>query len=372
MGRASLIRLRLAILPVLALLAVMSGPCGTALANGGPVYEPAEGFGPMRLEHSESLLLIREKVSYFIPDDATVRYGPFPEVTVDYELHNGGKDPQQVEVLFLYPDGDEMEGLRVTENGEAQVPVTPASEDSLKGLIGRPTIRPTIMEPFSGMPLVTRSSNHGVGGGRFPLEFRAGETKRILISYRDPGGWEESAVVNRVGSHLYYLSPASYWAGKPKVELEVRLADRSSRLSSNIPMNKEGPGLYRAFLSELPEEEWVFSHASGHRLLLPLNRQPEYNRLVLLIAGIGGSLTALLAARLRRLWIAWLGAVFWTALVIGSIADMGGYPFQLILIPSVYGANAAFQLAVAIAAGRRIRRRRSRGRIPLDPDGPTA
>ncbi|MGU3472119.1 hypothetical protein ACLBWT_13350 [Paenibacillus sp. D51F] len=359
MGRACRSRLRLVILPVLALLAVMSAPCGAALANGGPVYEPAEGFGPMRLEHSESILLIRERVSYFIPDDTSERYGPFPEVTVDYELHNGGKE-QQVEVLFLYPDGDGMEGLRVEENGEAQVPVTPASEDSLKGLIGRPTIRPTIMEPFSGKPLVTRTSEHAVGGGRFPLVFRAGETKRVRIFYRDPGGWEESAVVNRVGSHLYYLSPASYWAGKPKVELEVRLADRSSRLSSNIPMNKEGPGLYRAFLSKLPEEEWVFSHASGHRLLFPLNRQPEYNQLVLLIAGVGGILTAMLAGRLRRLWIAWLGAVFWTALVIGSIADMGGYPFQVILIPFVYGANAVFQLVVVIAAGRRIRRRRSK------------
>jgi hypothetical protein len=357
--------LAMALLAAAQLAAVMLLPSGSALANGGPLYEPAEGYGPLRLEHSDSIALLREKVSFAIPDRDSVYVGPDPEVTVDYELHNGSEAPKSVEMLFLFPSGG---GMKVMENGNKAISPKEASEDSLKGLIGRPSVRPVLMEPFSGQPLANRSSQASVRGSRFVLEFRAGETKQVRISYPDRGGWEERGVVNPVGSHLYYLSPASYWAGEPKIELEVRLEDRSSRLYSNLPLKLEEPGLYRASLGKLPEEEWMFSHASGRRLLFPLNRQPEYNQLLFGTVAVGTILTGLLAYRTRRLWIAAAAGAGWIGIMLRYITDVGGYPFEIILLPFAYGITAAVQIIVFVIVRSKLSRRAWARKHQLPPE----
>lgn len=188
-------------------------------ANGGPLYDPAAGYGLLQLDEHSNISLVHEKIIYSVSQDSN-HYSSRAEVTVQYELHNKSDVKKAFDVLFLTPS---KESLTVTE-GDNTISASVAAE--LRPVNWHPEVKTAVIDPVSGKEL--RLSLHGevpvqALGARFSLAFEANETKRIVIRYVENGGIYDKGVINMIYSHLYYLTPAKFWEGEPQVELEVIL-----------------------------------------------------------------------------------------------------------------------------------------------------
>jgi hypothetical protein len=299
-----------------------------ASANGGPLFYPAEGYELLQLDEHSMISLLYEKVHFDIGQGANEHTGR-ATVTVTYELHNESNERKDIEVLFLTPS---PEALSVTENGKT-IAVTAAPE--ARPANWQPAAVDTVTEPLSGKTLKLSSGMtqyHAAAGTRFPLSFEPDETKPVVIQYSEDGGMYEKGVIQPIHSHLYYLSPAAFWAGEPNVELEVQLHAPGGKLYSNLPLAQSDGTQFTASLSYLPDEEWYFSYVYPSRLLFPTNMENEHNLLTL---GTALALTIIAAAAaliFRKSYIFTVGMVGILAFTIYYISKIGGYPFNLIFV----------------------------------------
>jgi hypothetical protein len=53
--------------------------------------------------------------------------------------------------------------------------------------------------------------------------------------------------------------------------LEFRLPKGGYAMNSNIPMERDEPGIYRSTLEEIPEEEWMITYVSTSWLIFGSN-----------------------------------------------------------------------------------------------------
>ncbi|UVI32821.1 hypothetical protein [Paenibacillus spongiae] len=296
-------------------------------ANGGPLVDPAGGYGLLQLDDQSNISLIREQVTFDIGQGVTP-YEREAEVSVLYELHNTNDSPHTVAIIFLTPAQGE---LTVTEGSK---PVPTAEVDDPRLVNWAPGMKAAVTEPISGKPLrmANNSSGQEAAGNRFTLTFGPGETKSITIRYGDRGGMYDKGVINTIYSHLYYLSPAKFWEGEPLVELEVRLPDSGNRLHSNLLLEKADDVTYRATLKQLPEEEWYFSFADSSRILFPTNREKDHNLMVLGTSFVGAILAAGAALFFRKSSFFLVSAPFILLFTVYYITKMGGYPFNDIFV----------------------------------------
>ncbi|PLT43952.1 hypothetical protein NYE40_02315 [Paenibacillus sp. FSL W8-1187] len=346
---AALRRAPLALILLLAASAALAPE--PAAANGGPVREAAPGFGPLTFEPSETIRLVREKVVLELP--AGIEAHEEAEVSVEYELQNESEARQSVEMLFVRP-GQQSVDVREADGG--LLPAQAVDPASLKGMMNSRRNDETIIDPIDGRAFPPPSELLTLAGSRYSLTFAPGETKRLSIRYRDQGGMETISVATAVGANRYYLSPAAYWKGQPEVELEARLPDSWGwRLHSNVPLRCED-GVCRVKLDRLPLEEWTISYASSKRLLFPINRQLFYNLCVLITAAALTLYGGDLARRLRRFWVSLIGSGLGLALVVVYIARLGGYPFEIILLPGLYGLVFLLQALYLKRLARQLKR----------------
>ncbi|WP_139993090.1 hypothetical protein [Paenibacillus paridis] len=340
------------LLPVILLLSLLL-PAG-AHANGGPLYYPADGYGLLRMDEHSNISLVRERVMYTVskgPND----HGSRAEVSVEYELHNRNNANKDVEVLFLTPS---RESLSVTEGGEL-IPTSLAPE--LRPVNWKPLVKNTVIEPLSGKELTL--SHYGDGhsqtlGTRFPLSFKEGEIKNIVVRYVEQGGMYEKGVIQTIYSHLYYLTPAEFWEGEPQVELEVKLYAPDSKLHSNLPMEQTGPATYKATFSTLPSEDWYFSYIVPKRLLFPTNMEMDHNLMVLGSVVLMSAIAAALALYLRKSYLFTISSIGILSFTVFYISKLGGYPFNFIFVTFIDLLVAAGLLACQIWIGKRNNRYR--------------
>ncbi|WP_053372534.1 hypothetical protein [Paenibacillus sp. FJAT-27812] len=318
-------KLRSSMLTVMFMLMLLPA---AASANGGPLVDPALGYGLLRFDEKSNISLVREKVVYNV-NKGESRYNDEGEVTVMYELHNRNDARKEIEVLFLTPS---LKGLTVTE-GDMTINASPAGNE--KPFNWRPPAKKTVADPVSGKELSI--AHYGLGyeraeGSRFPLSFEPNETKPIVIHYTEVGGMYDKGVINMIYSHLYYLTPAAYWEGKPQVELEVNLYAPGGKIHSNLPMEQISPTAYKAVFNDLPTEDWYFSYTYPSRLLFPTNVEKDHNLLVLgSVAGLTVIAGALAISFRRSLIFTWCAVGIW-AFTVYSISKMGGYPFNVIFV----------------------------------------
>ncbi|KIL34375.1 hypothetical protein SD71_20320 [Cohnella kolymensis] len=264
----------------------------TVLANGGPLMEPADGNGNLQFDPNSNIRLVAEKVIYSIrgPDGADDT-----EVLVEYELHNRNGHIKTADILFLTPaSGD----FTVTE-GSHKLTTAPATRGI--PIDWHTDIKYNVVDPISSK-ILEIPDGYGIKatGTRFSLTFKPNERKHIHIRYRDSGGMYDKGVINTVFTHLYYLTPAEFWDGDPRVELEVKFAQPGSRLNSNLPLQKSGPLSYKAAFDRLPDNDWYFSYTYPKRLLFPTNVERDHNLLVLAAAAVLTAIAAWLALKLRN------------------------------------------------------------------------
>ncbi|XEC96256.1 hypothetical protein AB6A23_06850 [Paenibacillus tarimensis] len=297
-------------------------------ANGGPLYYAASGYGPLQLDSESNVSLVREKVKYTVV--ATDRTNQnMAEITVEYELLNKNDHLKTVNVLFLTPSGRD---LTVKEGKD---PIDVMSETGGKPINWEAQVKETVIEPVSGKALPLKDSSMGerqAEGARFALTFEPDETKHILISYVDEGGMYDRGIINRVFSHLYYLTPAAFWEGEPVVELEVKLLGQKIKLHSNLPLDKIDASTYRGTFNHLPEEEWYFSYTTTNRLLYPTNIEKDHNLLILATTAVFTVIAAAASLYFRKSVIFMLTAICIFGFTLYFISKMGGYPFNFIFV----------------------------------------
>lgn len=63
-----------------------------------------------------------------------------------------------------------------------------------------------------------------------------------------------------------------------------------------------------------------------------------------------------LARRLRRFWVSLIGSGLGLALVVVYIARLGGYPFEIILLPGLYGLVFLLQALYLKRLARQLKR----------------
>ncbi|MEI7027725.1 hypothetical protein [Paenibacillus sp. y28] len=345
------IRWRRRWLPAVALLVLWLAPLMTA-ANGGPLYYPADGAGALQFDTDSPVRLIREHVTFTMPDHSQASRHD-AQVEVRYTLQHTGREPETAEVMFVTPSSRE---LRV-QSGSDSIPAAIVSDLQLANW--EPQVKRTVTEPVSGTEQLFLGDGWQDGrlvGAKFTLRFEPEEMKQITIQYEDAGGMYDRRVINPVFSHLYYMTPAQYWKGEPQVQLEVRLPQPGYALSSNLPLTPSGAGSYAAQLDRLPETEWYFSYADTKRLFVPINLQTVHNSAVLGVAFVLLALLAGLTLYFRREWIFAAGIVGVFAFVAYFITNIGGYPFRGIFVGFVDTAVAAVLLAGYLIIRKRVRR----------------
>lgn len=318
---------RLRTITAAVILLFMLGPTAIS-ANGGPMYEPADGHGLLRLDEGTNVSLVREKVSFTIKNEAN-KYDRQADVSIQYELKNNNKFQKDIDVLFLTPT---REVLTVTEGDKR---IESSLTNDAKTLNWHAGTKMTVTDPVSGKELRIHSygdSSNETTGTRFYLSFEPNETKRIDIHYTELGGMYDKGVISTIFSRLYYLTPAKFWEGKPQVELEVNLNNPDLSFHSNLPMEKTGPATYYASFKDLPGEEWYFSYTNPGRLLFPTNIESEHNLLILLTTLILTALAAGAALLLRRSWILMISSIGIMFFTVYYITKMGGYPFNPIFV----------------------------------------
>ncbi|NIK78481.1 hypothetical protein FHS15_003619 [Paenibacillus castaneae] len=326
-----------------------------ASANGGPLYEPADGSGLLQLDEQSNVSLVREKVVFTIPNVSTPHQNE-AKVSVQYELNNKNDFIKQLDVLFFTPSS---RSLTIME-GNKVIPGSLATDSKTLNWYAKP--RYTVTDPISGKTM----SMHGDGKNqtvatRFSLSFEANETKSIVIQYSEIGGMYDKGVINTLFFHQYYVTPAKFWEGDPLVELEVNLYKTSDKLYSNLPMEKTGPSTYTAAFKQLPGEEWYFSYTNPKRLFFPTNIEKDHNLYVLLTSVLMAAIAAGLALFFRKSLILIISSAGIWAFTVFYITKLGGYPFNAIFVGFTDAAVGAMLIVCNVMVYMRIKAGRKNG-----------
>jgi len=333
-----------------------------ASANGGPLYYPADASGLLQFDTDTNISLIREKVAFTIEGNDEW-YRNNADVAVHYELRSNAAERKEIKVLFLTPYSGHLVVSEKLDGSDRIIPITAATPEKPDNW--NPKLIKNVYDPVSGKPLGLSSrgtaSINKAEGSAFRLLFEPYETKQITIRYSEESGMYDKGVIHTVFSHLYYLTPASFWEGEPVVELEVTLKEEGGVLHSNLPLTNTGPTVYSAVLDGLPQEEWYFSYAYPSRLLFPTNLEGEHNLLVLGTALLMTAAAAGLALLLRNVFVMTGASAGIMAFTVYYITKMGGYPFNPIFVGMTNLALLVLLLFINYRVGKRIRRWKGTG-----------
>jgi hypothetical protein len=207
----------------------------------------------------------------------------------------------------------------------------------------------------------------------FPLDFAAGATRTVTVTYEHAAGSDTSKAVNQTFTYDYLLSPASRWARFGPLHVTVKVPP-GTRLIASPALTRDGD-TYRVDLPTLPGGELSLHVMSLKGLLFGMTQPAGY--WVVLLAALS-MVTIVLGVRLGRAWARLgsrfsvaLGCIFGTGLVVG-LADgvlmwllSAAFPARAF----GYGYGAAFGMVgafgvfvvagMAISGASAVRRRRA-------------
>jgi len=315
-------------------------------ANGGPVISSPEGLGVRFDEHSP--IRLEEETVHFRFSPSSKNGLKRQTVQVTYRLKNMSNRPVSTHVLFFIPEyaSDqkrmhailEYYGFQVFLNGQ-EVPLQFKGPIHLDNWTSKPV---KIPDPFNGQRIGVDNLTKPTGI-QFPLSMAKNETIQLEIRYRDKGGIYEKGRINPIFSHLYYLTPAKFWSGKPTIHLSVELPSDSYRLASNIPLHQKNERHYGVTLHDLPKEEWIFSDADTQGIWFGTNNNTMHNAIVITMALASGLALLTIGLRMNRGWIIAVSYAVSLGIMVLSIHRVGEYPLNVFLYPIVLGGVLAVQ-----------------------------
>jgi len=260
----------------------------SAWANMGiPIENPVDR--KMMFDPDPGIKMLEETVAISIEEENRLHSA---EVNVSYVLRNEETEDMLVEMIFVTPYMGEKGSLevrsrgRMIEIGEPEPLLeAPQNWDASQ--------RMQIVEPVSGKILEKSPSafergpysNEGTvaWGTHFFVNLPAGEDTALEVAYDSESGfYRYQDVIKSIYSQIYYLTPAKYYNGKPKVTLKVDFPEGMEiALHSNIPMDMAGENSYIAELEGIPEEEWLITFVDRSGLFLGTNKRALNNYPVL-------------------------------------------------------------------------------------------
>ncbi len=247
-----------------------------------PIENPSDNR--IMFDPDPGISMVEEKVRFTFEEEA---YAGDPRVDVRYILRNEEKVDRRVEMVFVTPRMSEDQGLELVADGRAiDVGETEPFSDMPENW--QASRRLPVVEPVSGETLEKSPSHFESGEGqvwgtRFSVDLPAGEETVLEVAYESKAGiYRYQEIINQIYSQIYYITPASFYSGEPKVTLEVSFPEEMSlAFYSNIPLEKEEGNVYRAVLTGLPDDEWIFSFADKKGLFLGTNKRALNNYPVL-------------------------------------------------------------------------------------------
>ncbi len=254
------------ILIVLSIILITIPAWGNAAA---PSQDPETNM--LFFSDDTGISLVEEWITFTVDEEWDQR----AQVEVKYILKNIDNEEENIKLMFLGPgmasdeakikaDSKVIGNIRLVESSGI-----PENWESVEDL--------NIYEPVSGKLLERGFSGYGRGtyedkGYEFSIDIPLGETVELDIQYESWGGYYSyNEVVNDVYTQIYYLTPAKYWEGDARVNMEVVFPNESYEIYSNIDLKKANQNKYLTVLDEIPEEEWYFHYVSKEGLTFGTN-----------------------------------------------------------------------------------------------------
>jgi len=269
------------------ILILFMGSVSSSYGNSGPpTVRPSDQ--KMIFDEESGIALQEEWVTILMENEEEGM------VEVRYLMENISREEESLEMLFILPERShsteilwEDQRIRIEEE---------VSQTRLPGN-WRASELPLVRDPLSGMNVKGEYTDYGSYGNSmgklFSVDLPLGETGELVLRYPSYSGfYNHSEVINPIYHQIYYLTPALFWEGDTKVNLEFRLPEGSYALNSNIPMESNGEGIYHSTLEKLPEEEWFIGFVSTSGLVFRTNIRLYHNLIVviamlLILIGIG-------------------------------------------------------------------------------------
>lgn len=322
-----------------------------AWANMGiPIEDPVDHY--MVFDSDSGIRMVEETVSFSFEGDKGLYSS---RVDVSYILRNEEKEDKIVDMIFMTSYMGEDGSLAVRSKGE-MIETGQAKHLEEMPINWEASSRMPIVEPLSG-EILENSPSHFEGavskdgpviwGTRFSVDLPAGKETTLEVAYDSESGfYRYQNVINNVCSQIYYLTPAKFYEGEPKVTLKISFPEEMDMaLHSNIPMHSDGGNAYSAELDGLPEEEWLFSFADRKGLVLGTNDRTLNNGIVLGMLAVIIALSVWIWKKKRRKTMAICGGVI-AVCSLALFRPSYGMAFLLYIAAPIIGIAALVFLAV--------------------------
>ena len=140
----------------------------------------------------------------------------------------------------------------------------------------------------------------------YSVEFPPNSEKSVEVRYNAQGSMDSRKTGKPVYSFEYMLHPAKYWKDFKDLDITIMAPAKAPYLiESNMEFNQVEPGIYKAFLPSLPEEDLAFSLYEEEKITLvdqaygALYKQFRYLTPVVMvvIVGIVGLIVIVIAGK---------------------------------------------------------------------------
>ncbi len=323
-----------------------------AWANMGiPIVNPVDNY--MVFDTDSGIRMVEETVAFSFEGDKGLYSAG---VNVSYVLRNEEEEDKIVDMIFVTPSMGDEGALEVRSEGR-MIETDPTEPFEEKPRNWEASGRMPIVDPIGGEFLEHSPSRiHGatsptakvtVFGTRFSVDLPAGEETTLEVAYDSKSGfYRYQSVINNVFSQIYYLTPAGFFEGDPKVTLKVSFPEEMDiAMHSNVPMVSGGENEYFAELDGIPDEEWLFSFVDRKGLVLGTNNRTLHNGIVSAAFLVIMVLSVWLWKKKRRKTMAICGGVIATC-SLALFRPSYGMVFLLYMAAPVIGIAALVFLAV--------------------------
>ena len=327
-------------------------------ANGAKSNDSPEANGGIFFDGDSGISLVEETINFSQFEESIY---PYAKVTVNYELKNSLDTDQEFNILFIVPPLDTYEDKQqykvLLDHKDI---TTSASYEGISRVENwYPSFPHGLKEPYGQevydayLPHNMRITTNQTYGIKIPLTIKASANTQLAIEYLCKGGYARLDEYEKtIYSFVYFLTPAKFWDGEPKIKLNVSFpSDENVAFYSNIPMKEVSPSNYSCDLNKLPEYEWMFTYVSRSGLIYGTNNSRVHTGITAAIS-LAIYLLALYAyEKVKKKYIINLGYIFSILyffafagkLLDGNIGDAFIYLLLIIIffiiVPIVYFAS---------------------------------
>lgn len=269
-----------------------------ANANGAKPMENPSGNGGLIFDENPGVALSNESITFRVLE---ADFRTEAKVTVEYELKNLLNQDQSFKMFFVVPpkyySNSELWFKVLLDGVDITGPGLPNYKSITRPDNWLPKLPEGFIEPYSkrafhnGLDgdIVTqyRVEKRKIEGIDIPISIKANSTAKLTIEYDCDGGYYNSDEYEKtIYSYIYFLTPARFWNGEPKVKLNVILPSQITgyRFYSNIPMKKAGKNHYSTELNKLPDHEWAFTFVNSKGLIYGTNSSKLHTNLTIAIS----------------------------------------------------------------------------------------